>query len=453
MRKEILEKISGSGFMQVSEKRKKIMLWLLGVSLGIHVVGLLIFGGWIIIRGQLEQETVFVAPPPLKTYEPRKLEHRVKVQKKQRSSSRPSMIPRLVSNKISNLALPEIKLDPKVINTSFQPKFKAVSGTGLGVGLGTGYGTGGFGTGISAFNFFGIRGRGDKIAILVDVSVSMVEEERGGPSGFVRVKNRIGEVVDALDGAAMFNVIAFADAARTWQNEMKVATEDNKRQAKRFLAPFNTEGNWGLDSGNVYGSSIGVPAVGGTTRLDLALTAAFQQNADTILIISDGLPRVEKGHSAEALAAHRRQLEEWSRRNQDAVAAWERANANAQYEEKKVWVPGRKATAGSSGPPREGQRQQGAQAATEGRWEVRRVRVDKGPARPQPPKMPDSGVWTLNDFFTHLQLLYAEMYEKKGKKEPVIHSIGYQIDRDGGVFLRQLAARYKGHYRRVDSMR
>jgi len=147
MRKELIQEISGSGFLQLSEKRKKIMSWILGVSAVAHLLGLLIFGGWIIIRGEREQKTVFVAPPPIKTYEPRKLEHRVKVQKKQRSSSRPSMVPRLVSNKVSNLALPEIKMDPKVINTSFQPKFKAVSGKGLGVGVGTGYGVGGFGTG------------------------------------------------------------------------------------------------------------------------------------------------------------------------------------------------------------------------------------------------------------------------------------------------------------------
>lgn len=453
MRRELIETISGIGFLRLSERRRKILAWFFGISLAVHVVGLAVFGGWILIRAQREQETVFVAPPPIKTYEPRKLEHRVKVQKKQRSSSRPSMVPRLVSNKISNLALPEIKLDPKVINTSFQPKFKAVTGTGLGVGTGTGYGIGGFGTGVSAFNFFGIRGRGDKIAVLVDVSVSMVEEERGGPQGFVRVKNRIGEVIDALDEGAMFNVIAFADAAKSWQREMVVATQDHKNEAKRFLQPFNTEGNWGLDSGNVYGSHLGVPAVGGTTRLDLALTAAFQQNADTILIISDGLPRVKKGHSAEQIAAHNRKVEEWSRHNQQALAAWRRSEANARYEEKKVWVPGRKAVAASKGPPKEGQKPQRARPATEGRWVVRRVRVDKGRPRPQPPGLPDPGFWTLNDFIEHFGILYSELYEKKGKKQPVIHTIGYQIDRDGGKFLRRFSSHYKGHYRRVAKIR
>ncbi len=442
MRNEFIARFAGIGFMQLSERRKKILLYLLGISLGVHVVGLAIFGGWVILRARQEEQTVFVAPPPLRTYQPRELEHRVKVQKKQRSSSRPAVMPRLVASKVSDLALPEIKLDPKVINTSFQPKFKAVTGTGLGVGVGTGYGVGGFGTGVSAFNFFGIRGRGDKIAILVDVSVSMVEEQIGGPAGFVRVKNRIGEVIDALDEGAMFNVIAFADAASTWQKELVVATQDHKSKAKRFLAPFNTEGNWGLDSGNYYPPAIGVQANGGTTRLDLALTAAFQQNADTILIISDGLPMVKKGLSMEAMNAHARQVEEWNRRNQAEVAKWERESAGAQYEEQRVWIPPQAAIV----VPKEGQR---ARPATEGRWEVRRVRVGPHRPRPSPPAMPDPGYWTLNDFIEHLSILYAELYEKKGAKPPVVHCIGYQIDKDGGNFLRRLAAQYKGHYRRV----
>ncbi|TFG84705.1 MAG: hypothetical protein E4H18_05890 [Hyphomicrobiales bacterium] len=178
MRRELREML-GSGYAKLSARQRKFLFWMLGLSLGAHVVGLLIFGGWIIMSHRTEEKTVFVTPPPVKTYQPRELEHRVKVQKQQRSSSRPSMMPRLVAMKPSTLALPEIKLDAKVIKTSFQPKFKAVSGAGMGVGLGTGYGVSGFGTGVSQFDFFGIKGRGDRIVILLDVSVSMVEPERG----------------------------------------------------------------------------------------------------------------------------------------------------------------------------------------------------------------------------------------------------------------------------------
>jgi hypothetical protein len=434
MDRNFTEKLLGVGFIKLTQRQRKILLTILLASVILHVVGLLVFGGIVIMRGHREKETVFVSPPPVKTYEPRKLEHRVKVQKRQRSSSRPALIPRLVAMKPSQLNLPKIQMDPKVIHTSFQPKFKAVSGKGLGAGLGTGYGLGGFGQGVSSFNFFGIRGRGDRIAILMDVSVSMVEDERGGPSGFLRVKNRINEVILKLDEAAFFNVIAFADAAKTWKNEMVIANDENKTVAKRFIMRFNTDGNFGLPSGNVQALNLGLPAVGGTTRLDLALTTAFQQGADTILIISDGLPLVEKGIDPNREKDYRKKLAEWEKKHARDIQG-------ARWVEKKVWVPG------NDGKLREGGPRGGP---TKGRWITKKVRVGMPHGRP---KRPDVEYWTLGDFLEHLDRLNKTIYAKKGKKSPVVHCIGYQIDKKGGDFLRKLAHTYKGKYRRVASLR
>ena len=434
MKTDIADALLGFGFANLSRRRRKILTMVLIVSAILHVVGLLIFGGIVIMRGHREEETVFVAPPPVKTYEPRKLEHRVKVQKRQRSSSRPALVPRLVAMKPSQLTLPKIEMDPKVIHTSFQPKFKAVSGKGLGVGLGTGYGLGGFGQGVSAFNFFGIRGRGDRIAILADVSVSMIEDERGGPSGFLRVKNRIRDVIEKLDEAAFFNVVAFADAAKTWKSEMVIANTDNKAEANRFLMRFNTEGNFGLSHGNVYAANLGLPAVGGTTRLDLALTAAFQQGADTILVISDGLPRVEKGIDPNKQQEYRQKMAKWEQKHAKDIQ-------NAQWVEKKVWVGGHDGKIREGGPKG---------PARKGEWVTKKVRVGMPRGRPE---QPETEYWTLADFLEHLSRLNQNVYEKKGRKSPVVHCIGYQIDKKGGDFLRKLAHTYKGKYRRVASLR
>jgi len=430
---EMSEFFVGLGFSRLSKRRKKILYSLFVASLICHVVGLLIFGGWIVMRSRQEEKPVFVAPPPIKTYDPRKLEHRVKVQKRQRSSNRPSMVPRLISMKPSKLALPNIQLDPKVIKTSFQPKFKAVSGKGLGVGLGTGYGLGGFGGGVSSFNFFGIRGRGDKIVILMDVSVSMVEDDRGGVSGFLRVKNRISQVVEALDEAALFNVVAFADAARTWQPAMVIANENNRKEAKRWLHAFNMAGNFGLESGNVSSMDVGMKAIDGTTRLDIALSAAFQNGADTILIISDGLPRVETAVDPKKLEDYNNKLRKWREKNAKALA-------NTTGVEKKVWVPGHDGKTREGGPKG---------PARKGEWVIRRVRkLPRGR-----PKEPEPSYWSLQDFLTYLEQLQDKVHDKKGSKPPVIHCIGYQIDSDGGRFLKRIAHSYKGRYRRVARIR
>jgi hypothetical protein len=436
-----------AGFGGMSEQARRQLSIILLASLALHLLALVAFGSVVVMRSLRGERTVFVAPPPMKTFQPRQLEHKVKVQQRQRSSSRPAMTPRMVSITPSEFALPEIKVNPKAIKTSFQPKFQQVSGVGFGAGMGTGYGLGGFGLGVAQFDFFGIRARGDRIALLVDVSESMTEEERGGEKGFLRVKDKLAALLDALNEQALFNVVAFADAAQTFQPAMVIANKQNKAAAKSFLQPFNVNGRYGLKRGNVDPSGSGLPALGGTTRLDLALTAAFQQGADTILVISDGLPRVGKNPTPDQIATWNLTLEQWKRESaaamesyNAAVQQYNKAMADAQYDEEKVWVPPR--------PRKEGQR------AVEGHYELRRVPragVHR-PVAPKPPQMPDDMKWwTLEDFLKHFGILQAEYYGKKGRKPPVVHCIGYGIDKQGGDFLRDFSQAYKGQYRRVGS--
>jgi hypothetical protein len=419
---------------------------ILFISLMIHVGAMAIFGSWVIVQHILPEKTVFVTPPPMKTYEPRKLEFKVKVSKQQRSSSRPSMIPRMVTTKLSPIALPEIKMDPKLVKTSFQPKFKAVSGKGLGAGLGSGFGEGGFGAGVSAFDFLGIRGQGAAIAIMVDVSVSMVEDIRGGPKGYQRVRERLNKVVDALGENTLFNVIVFADACSVFETNMVPATESNKTRGKQFLKAFNNEGNDGLSSGNYSApSKLGMPAAGGTTRLDLALDAAFEGGADTILVISDGLPRVGKGITAEQSKAHSAMTEKWYADNAQRLQQWAAENAQVDATAQRVWIPATPARPPKTSGLKEGQEPDKGSPAIPGHWEV--VRSGTKP-RPQPPTL-EPGWWTFTDFVQHLKLLHETLYVKRGKKLPVIHSIGYAIDKEGGDFLKALSEHYKGRYRRV----
>jgi hypothetical protein len=138
------------------------------VSAAVHL-GILMSAGAIVISHIFyNKESTFVGQPaPLKTFNPKTLEFRVKVSKRARSSSRPSMQPRLVSTSLkSSIALPEIKMDSKAVKSSFAPNFKAIAGGGMGfgVGLGTGYGLGGFGNGVSDIDFMGIRAKGERVA-------------------------------------------------------------------------------------------------------------------------------------------------------------------------------------------------------------------------------------------------------------------------------------------------
>jgi hypothetical protein len=465
--------LSGLGFYRLSVRRRQQLLYVFVGSLLAHVVGLIAFGGWVVMRSQPEEVTIFRTPPPVRTYEPRKLEHKVKVKNRQRSSSRPAMLPRLVAMTPSRVSLPEIKADPKLIHTTFQPKFKAVSGKGLGAGLGTGYGTHGFGTGMQTYDFFGIRARGEKVAVLVDVSVSMVQPERGGVPGYMSVKQRLGQVVDALPDTALFNVIAFADAAETMAPDLVLANDTHREEAKRFLRPFNLGGNWGLSSGNVSQSRVGLKAAGGTTRLDLAISAALKMQADTILIISDGIPRVGKTLSEEQMQAHQEQLKAWNAANAKNLSNWDSKWAGNQGVAERVWIPPpanwkppkpikktqkqiRAEQAAAKLPPREGQRRGGGggggvPSPPQGHWNV--IHKRGYASRPSPPGAPAPGMWTLNDFIKHITMLHNEYYKPAGLPAPQIHSIGYAIDKDGHRFLHALSKQYKGQYRRVARVR
>ncbi|MEI6210166.1 MAG: hypothetical protein WCR06_00940 [bacterium] len=477
---------------QMLERRKKAASLSTAVkrsffaSVALHGALLLIATAFVINHIFYNRESTFTGqPPPSKAYEPRKVELKVKVTRQQRSSSRPSMAPRLVAAKEStHLALPEIKIDSKLVTTTFQPKFKAVTGRGLGAGLGTGYGTSGFGEGVSSINFFGIQAKGERIAILVDVSISMVEPEKGGTVGYMRVKERVNDVVSSLKDGTLFNVIAFADGCSCMESKMVFASNETRKKAKQFLQPFNSaDGNLGLDAGNFSGG-LGKQAAGGTTRLDLAIAGAMRDGADTIMIISDGLPQVKKIMDAGAMQAHQNMLAQWQQQHAGALAAAQQqaavyeqaAAAMAAPPPRQVWVPAtpptpprpaRPPSPAPKGAIREGQPPpQGdpgdpgspGSPGTPGHWTTVQDPPPAPPgmarpAMPAPPALPPPGNWTLRDFVDHVNVIYDSVYKPKGLKMPQVSCIGYQIDKEGGVFLNELSRTYKGQYRLVRKMK
>ncbi len=440
--------LASFGFLRLASLRRRQLGRLLLASLVGVVCAGLTMAGIVVFTSLREAPPTFTTPPPSRTYEPKQLEHQVKVQRRQRSSSRPAVVPRIVSTRPSDISLPEVKMDPKLVTTSFQPKFKAVSGKGLGAGLGTGYGTSGFGEGVSSVNFFGIQARGERIGVLVDVSISMVEDERGGIPGFARVKARVGEVVDALREGTLFTVIAFADGCDRMSTELKYASNATRNEAKAFIRAYNIEGHYGLEGGNYSGSAHGKKATGGTTRLDLAIGAAMDLGCDTLLIISDGMPMVEKEPTAAQLQAYQAKIQQW----QAQSASYKPVAGHME----RVWVPpqpARPAIPASKQPLKEGQpppRDIPAQPAREGYWTERMVGGSSPPRRPDPPK---GGYWNLSDFVEHIDSIYESVYKPQGRKKPSVHTIGYQIDREGHAFLQALARQYHGQYRRVQALR
>ena len=70
------------GSTALNSKRRKLLYGILMGSLAVHVFALAVFGSIKLVQYLTKEETVFEAPPPSKTYEPRKVELKVKVQKR-----------------------------------------------------------------------------------------------------------------------------------------------------------------------------------------------------------------------------------------------------------------------------------------------------------------------------------------------------------------------------------
>lgn len=137
------------------------------ISLGIHVLGLIAFGGFVILQKLQPEEVTFVAPPPsIVRVEPKKREYKLRAQQQQQRSSRPQLESRLQSTRASTFALPEIKTRVAPIKQKMVtiPGMSEGLGEGLGLGTGTGMGKGG--------SIFGVKIEAENLGVILDVSYS-----------------------------------------------------------------------------------------------------------------------------------------------------------------------------------------------------------------------------------------------------------------------------------------
>ena len=170
-------------------------------------------------------------------------------------------------------------------------------------------------------NFFGVKGDGSNVYFLVDVSDSMLENGRGGIKGFADVKKKLNQMIQSLDEQTKSNVVTFGayeigkPGADLFRPSSVSATPEIKKSAETFISQYNVSYDTRGPRLNNYhpkierigllrgdkGSSSKV-----STRLDLALEAAFEGLADTIFLISDGkAPVLAEGNPEKLSEANR----------------------------------------------------------------------------------------------------------------------------------------------------
>jgi hypothetical protein len=328
----------------------------------------------------------------------------------------------------------------------------------------------------SSVNFFGVKGEGTNVCFVIDLSDSMLEEERGGVAGFAAVKNNLKQMIRSLDEGTRFNVVAYgATGADLFQPASVPASAEMKKLAEEFISKYNLSSERKGTIENKYRPKIpefgiiqGDKGTGKiTTRLDLGLLAAFEGLADTVFLITDGKsPVVAEDRrdearqvmkdaviSSEDRAKYEKDITEW-RKEYEKYAAEMKA-----YQEKYKDLLAKK-------------EQKTAEAKAKGGGKVREgagvdygVRISGLPNPPQEPKQPSlpqpkvgskavqaaGQVYDEAALIRRIREVYTDYYKKADAPTPSIHTVGYMSKPNETKFLQALASKNNGTFKAISA--
>ena len=326
----------------------------------------------------------------------------------------------------------------------------------------------------SAVNFFGVKGEGTNVYFVMDVSDSMLENDRGALAGYAAVKNNLKQMIRSLDEETRFNVVAYgASGADLFQPASVPATAEMKKQAETFIAQYNlsTERKGTLKNNyrpNIeqFGLIQGDKGTGQiTTRLDLGLLASFEGLADTIFLISDGkAPVIAEDNREEAKEAMKgAEISDQDRtKYEKEITAWR--------EEYKKYAEELKAYRSKYSYLLVEKERKIAEAKAKGQGKVVEGKgVDYGvkisglppaPKEPTQPKAPTAKVggkvvssagkeYDTSGLIQRIRQVYNMEYKKKDAPTPSIHTVGYMSKPNETKFLQDLAAKNNGKFTRI----
>jgi hypothetical protein len=280
------------------------------ISLGIHAILIIVAISFVAVKVITKQEQAFEAKPINRPKVPlKKLQVPINVKKR---AQKPKLRKRIVVQPRMNQSMPDIRM----------PEISGVKG-GLGAGVTGGLGDGGsLGFTMPEIEIFGVKGKGEKIFLILDTGNHMLVDEMGGIPAYTIIKNEMIRIVEELPATALFNIAVFnGDDVQTLFPSMTSASEANALKAREWLGPLNAAAN-AVKSGNYGIKTLGPGGVdkkgdyrigkfaepvqkGGEIYGDNwsrwrtwydSVMVAMQQQADTVFILSNAW-----GHQRVAL--------------------------------------------------------------------------------------------------------------------------------------------------------
>jgi hypothetical protein len=325
----------------------------------------------------------------------------------------------------------------------------------------------------SSVNFFGVKGEGTNVYFVVDLSDSMVEQDKGGIEGYKNLKEKLGQMIQSLAPETNFNVAFYGDAVDLFMPSSVPATPENKQAAMKFLPRYMASTSQRGNLTRNYRPKINtLPSNGGTSRMDLGLAAAFEGRADTIFVLTDGKPVIQRAMNEKEREEYRKkaadsEISVADRQKYEKEVAEYRKKYEEYNEEMKKYRE-RYADKITEKARREAEnRAKGKGKVIEGQgFVVDSVKIPglpdapKAPTAPPPPQAkaqgkavapPSLGNWQDDDILAYLKETIAGTYKKDGYELPSIHGVAFLAKPAEEKFLRSLASRNNGNFMRISA--
>ena len=325
----------------------------------------------------------------------------------------------------------------------------------------------------STVNFFGAKGEGTNVYFVVDVSDSMVETDKGGIDGYKNLKDKLAQMIASLAPETNFNVVFYGDTVDLFSPESVPATPENQKAARDFLPKYMASTT---QRGNIlrnFKPKIAtLPSSGGTSRMDLGLIAAFEGRADTIFVLTDGKPVIQRAMNEKEREEYRKkaadsEISPADRQKYEKEVAEYRKKYEEYNEEVKKYRE-KYADKITEKARREAEnRAKGKGKVIEGQgFVVDPVKIPGLPAAPMVPTAPPPpqakaqgkavgppslGNWRDDEILEYLKETIAGTYKKDGYELPSIHGVAFLAKPAEEKFLQSLASRNNGKFIRISA--
>jgi hypothetical protein len=219
-------------------------------------------------------------------YLPQKeLEHRVALSEFQNAAAQPLLLEKLVTAALLPPDLPALPTVARVDEDRLDAADAlAQDAQALLAQSGLAGAVGGLRSARSTAAFFGIEDSGERVAILVNTSVSVRNKAQRRGVEWSHLQSEVVRLVDGLQAGTQFCIVQFSQGVRTFPEHMAPATASN-RAATRAWIERSLKGNPPVEPGQTwYGH-------------EAAFESAMRLQPDLVFLVTDGVldRREERG--------------------------------------------------------------------------------------------------------------------------------------------------------------